>query len=735
MSILGYELKKIFSRRAVIVTLAAFLALNIYNLLVLHADVFKGSDYMGRYHEIMAQWEGPLSNEKAAALVAQCEGLQNGTIQPETEWDAEFYKKILDDMSDTYDYSHRVDELNAIVDERLSELEGTGHIYELRRLKLMKRVYSARGIGGYYDYDGFGDRYYGSADFSSFLCVMLLLIAVTPLFCAEHECGMDVLQRTTCFGRQRTVRAKLLAVLIFTTVSALMLFAVDLIYYQIIYPFEMWQTPLCGAAEYHDTPLDLTIGGFILLNWAVKIFGLWVAALVVALISALCRRTYVAFFFSFAYLLAMMALGDVVMMVNPLSLVLFSRYVRSFSTVNVCGYPMLTIVVLPVAMVLLAAALIAAIHAAQRPVRRRLWHWPTLRLPTLSFKSGGGEWRKRLVKQYLLAAVVILLVVRVASDVAEPTWHYFHLPSERAEWQILMDAYGGRSDAESEAFFAAETAAQEADQAQAIAQMESMLKGKEAAPYEKQATVSDNVWDRLKSVGTYVSADPAHRYIADTRGWEKVLCDSAPDVLAVLLAVLFGGLAFSREWESGMADTLRTCRNGRRGFGVRVLAVSCMAGAAVWLLFEAVDFAFLASRYDLFTAWGYPLQTLSDFGDSPLSLTLGQTYLASRALRLCGILLAQTVAAAFSAGTRRSLTAVFAGIALMLVPWFLLKQRPTLYELPNPAGLLCGSGFFAQPVFGAAQWVFLIIGPVLTAALAVYAVETYVRSTKGGARA
>lgn len=747
MSIFRYELVKIFRRRAVQITLLAFFFVNLFNLMAtceLPDQTDEGKAYFVTQQKIIHSMEGPLTDETTEQIVAYYHELKNGEIEPKTQWDMEIYSQQISVFQELYDYQLRAKNLQTFIANRLTALKNGEHTYEIRRLKLMRKVYSARAITGYYDLTAFDERlYYGGYNFSSLLAVLLLLIGVTPLFSAEHECGMDVLLKASRRGRHHTIWCKLLAAMAFAAFGGILLFATDLIFYQKAYPFDLWHASLFAAPSFHNTPLNLTVGGFILLNWAIKILGLWVATLVIALISAIVRRTYFTFFFGTGYLLSMMVIGERLLLLNPLSLMSFATYAKDFSTVNVLGFPVLTIVALPTVMLALAGVLILLIHWVGVCTEWRLHWWlPKCRwiCHTRTVRSGGGEWRKQLVKQRLLAVIVLLVMLKVFFGLAGTTYQYFSLPSQRAEYEALIETYGGEPNEKMTIFFEEEIRRVAADKETIDRWIKALRNGEITeqeyaalrSGYETQARVSPEVWKLLSKEYAYISADSVHRWLADVRGWKMLLENEAPDMLAILLVVLIGGVGFSYEWESGMADTLRTSRYGRRWLAWRKIAVSALCTIGIGVLFEWIPFAFAAGRYEMLAYWNYPLQTLNAFADFGGSIHIGQAYLLSRLIRLLGLLVVQAMSMAIAAGTKRSLTSVFTAMALTIIPYFLLNDKGALYTLPTPAGLLVGSGFFTLPVIAAEQWAFFSVAVTACLVLPVVAAECFSRKKRGG---
>lgn len=751
MSILRYELAKIFRRRVVLVTLVAFLCLNLYNLS--RCDFLALTPEDRAIHDaqqtIIHSMEGPFTDDMAAGVMNRLAELESGTGSKEylsgsADWELRIYKQQVSQLYTLYDYQNRYDRLSSLIDARLEALAGSDHSFEIRRLELMQRTYSARAITGYYDTYSF-DEYYVSYDFSLLLLLLMLMIGLAPLFSSEEECGMQVLLRTTRNGRARTVACKLAAAWIFTVVCALLLFGMDLLFFQCIYPFDMLHAPIYSTATFWNTPLNTTVGGFILLNWAAKIGGFTVVALVIALLSALLRNSHAVFFCSLAYSLCMMALGDSVLLLNPLSLVTFESRINEFQTISVGGYPVTTVTALAVAMLLMGGLLVAAIFRVQTAQRQRrpalhLRHkmrW--LRGQTGHAVRRGGEGRKVFLKQKMALVIALVLLLKVGLCLSDRPAAYFSTPSEQAEYAAIVQQYGGEHTADFLTFYQDEQAYQAADTAALTGLLQQYSRGQltweqyaaQTDAYVPQATVSNAVWERLSADYTYVAADSAHRWLADTRGWAQLLGNRSFDVLAVFLVIAVSGTLFSFEWESGMADLLRTNRRGRVGLALTKILLAFGCTAVLWALFEGIAFGVAASRCDLIAQWHYPAQTWAFFGNATHTLTIGQVYLYTRLLRLLGLLVVQAIAMALSVGTRKSLTSVFTVTGLVLTLYFLFKNKAVLYTLPNPVGLLMGDGFLALPSIGTVQWMAWLVAGLAVAGLSLFAVCRFTVTRKG----
>ena len=61
----------------------------------------------------------------------------------------------------------------------------------------------------------------------------------------------------------------------------------------------------------------------------------------------------------------------------------------------------------------------------------------------------------------------------------------------------------------------------------------------------------------------YAKEDPAHRFLMDERGWDTLLTHDGVNVILLLFLLALCIPVFCGEYQCGMAQILRSCRNGR----------------------------------------------------------------------------------------------------------------------------------------------------------------------------
>lgn len=123
----------------------------------------------------------------------------------------------------------------------------------------------------------------------------------------------------------------------------------------------------------------------------------------------------------------------------------------------------------------------------------------------------------------------------------------------------------------------------------------------------------------------YAKEDPAHRFLMDERGWDTLLTHDGVNVILLLFLLALCVPVFCGEYQCGMAQILRSCRNGRgRLAGIKLGVMAALAVLAT-ALFQLVQFVVVSLLVGLDGA-SYPLQSLSFFEHSPYLISVGQAY-------------------------------------------------------------------------------------------------------------
>ena len=189
----------------------------------------------------------------------------------------------------------------------------------------------------------------------------------------------------------------------------------------------------------------------------------------------------------------------------------------------------------------------------------------------------------------------------------------------------------------------------------------------------------------------YAKEDPAHRFLMDERGWDTLLTHDGVNVILLLFLLALCVPVFCGEYQCGMAQILRSCRNGRgRLAGIKLGSLAALAVLAT-ALFQLVQFVVVALSVGLDGA-SYPLQSLSFFENSPYYISVGQVYGIVVLSRCLGAAWFAILIALLSILFRQTVLTTFSGIAVSILP-HLIGGSFLKYVLPLPAGLLAGTGY------------------------------------------
>ncbi len=189
----------------------------------------------------------------------------------------------------------------------------------------------------------------------------------------------------------------------------------------------------------------------------------------------------------------------------------------------------------------------------------------------------------------------------------------------------------------------------------------------------------------------YVKDNPAHRFLMDERGWNTLLTHDSINFILILCLLALVVPVFCGEYQCGMDQILRSCRNGRSRLAIIKLFMVMLLAICVSLLFQLIQYAIISCSVGL-NGFTYPLQSLSFFKSSPYGVTIGEAYGIVLLCRCIGAAWFTVMIALLSTLFKRIVLTAFAGVAFAVLP-HLLGSSFLKYVLPLPAGLLSGTGY------------------------------------------
>ncbi len=359
MQILGSELKKLFKNRAIIIALAVFLLLDLFNI-YRNYNISNGLEdyYVNALLKIETQLDGELTQDKADLIrskVNELELLYSGEFQNQNEPDNRFdtgYAFWDLQLWSTYDnYLNKADEFRQSSEYKLESslknkefFKGKNEFYTLAN-QLYYDTYSGRKITTIYDTDRLPE--YFEYNFSSVLTVVILLLGIIPIFCNECECDMDIVLQTSTNGRRKSVNAKIITSLLFSFVATLVFFVTDFVGFMTFDRLDGLNQYVYAVQGYDNISLDIKVWQFIILQFVFRLMGMLIISLVFLLLSRIFKKSAAPFVCGLGYFFLVILCrvfltnqaGDILNLFNPISMIVSYKSLSKFDIVNLFNHP------------------------------------------------------------------------------------------------------------------------------------------------------------------------------------------------------------------------------------------------------------------------------------------------------------------------------------------------------------------------------------------------------------
>lgn len=356
LRLLAFEWKKNFASPWMVLFLIVLLALNGWKL---HTEYqkktagFVAIDHI--YEDFYAQWSGSITAEKIGSLMEIYGPLEDfgslnsapgsGTYMDTEMGDHSFiFSNFYNEMKYDYLYVNEAIEISDQAAELSEFYRGAGDSYGVKKNNAIASTFAGRYIPQFAD-----TRYievWLNHDYSSMLILLLCLFGLCTVFVTERETEMFMLQRTAKMGSGMTVAAKQVASLAYIVIVCVLFFGEDFLILQLLSGhWEALHSPVYAIKYLETTPLNMSIGQFILWSGAVKTQGMIACGCIILLASCLCRRVLTTFVSGFGCIMALVVLQEFcrtriwLKWFNPLELVMVREIVTDTAFVNVCGLP------------------------------------------------------------------------------------------------------------------------------------------------------------------------------------------------------------------------------------------------------------------------------------------------------------------------------------------------------------------------------------------------------------
>ncbi len=370
MKIVYYEMRKSWLKISTFIVLAILTVLNFIQADGTCSTYYnktygkRGEAYFSLYNTVC----GEITEEKIAPFRERANWLNNevsdmvfsSEYRPDLYYtgyifgDFNLYNvDIAPEISYAATYSDISDKIAANAAECFHFYKSVGNDYEAEKYAMAYEMYQNRQIPEYRATNW--TNLFFNHEFSSLLCVIMLILGLANSFTKERESGM--FQIIISSGKSKsTTLAKIASAAVYCLFLSVYFTAVDLANANIILGVDGLDMPLYSTKIFQNTPFSFSFAGTILLWVAVKFFALFVVALTILFASKISPNTIVAIVLSFGTTLVLIFLTAVSKSIlNPFNIIVPTALVEEFSVVNIFGQPVLT---------LWAAIILAAVECA-----------------------------------------------------------------------------------------------------------------------------------------------------------------------------------------------------------------------------------------------------------------------------------------------------------------------------------------------------------------------------------
>lgn len=360
MKLFVFEMKKIFRRRFLLVMIILLLCLNIFNIWQNYSVYFnnRNSELNIARRDMYEYIEGPFTAEKIQWLTAynsKMTAIVNGIDTAENSeyftgyayGDMNISNEWIEETTRIYNYNSQIQQMKADNNTYRQNAVTHGNIYLQRVADKIDSSYSERSIDGLYNYNSF--EAYFSYSFSSFLIIIILLLAFSPLFAGEHETGMHLCFMASENGRNKTSLAKISAMSVYIFILCLLFAVIDLITFYFCAGLSGFSAPIYAVESFAYTPFTCSIASFIGLLFFIKFSGFLLLGLIYSLLSSVFNKSYTVFVFGLIISFGLMFMSayskgilDTVNTVNPINLITGYKMFSSFDITNIFDFPIWT---------------------------------------------------------------------------------------------------------------------------------------------------------------------------------------------------------------------------------------------------------------------------------------------------------------------------------------------------------------------------------------------------------
>lgn len=373
MKIIYYEMRKSWLKLSTLIVLVICTALNIYRIgSTSQTFFFTYGEFQEPYFRLHDTVRGELDESKLAPFRIKKNELDNliRNKMYTTEYAPEKYPytgyafgdyalynaAIAPEITYCATYSNISNQIAAKAAEGYNIYREIGNGYEMKKNALIYDAYQNRSIPEYRATNWVGQ--YFTYDFSSLLCVVMLILGLASCFTNEKTSGMNSL--ITAYGKStRSLFAKMISAAVYCMGLTIFFTILDLAFTDHFLVIRGLDMPIYSAEIFRNSPFAFSFLSAILICAGLRFLGLLVIALLILLISKISPNTVISTGASFAAVLALIFMSLICdNALNPIGLLTPKTYIREFAVTNLFGIPILSLYT-----AILAAVIVCAVEA------------------------------------------------------------------------------------------------------------------------------------------------------------------------------------------------------------------------------------------------------------------------------------------------------------------------------------------------------------------------------------
>lgn len=370
MKILYFELRKEFIRKSFVIVFALF---TVINLLWMEWDYrtnggftedfvkIKSTEKENEYYEELHQkLDGKLDTEKVTFISDEYQKYYNwiSSGKYSTEYDEDMHtgyvfgdysliaNQFYNPIKYLVTYKEANDQIVECADENMALFTEKGNTYEIERNRYISKHYKDRNPLAFYETSGW--KHLFSYDKSDVLILIMLLIGIMPSFFKEKDSGMEIIQKTSVFGRKNFLPMKFLAHIFMAMVLEMVFGLLNYIMISLQYGLDGPQMMLYSIEEYQYTPWNINMLEFYMAIVLSKCVGFSILAIIMTIIARLVKNAYATFLIMLSFLVGALylsgfqngstALEKFCTLISPFSLIKVGEMAKSMHNLEVCGH-------------------------------------------------------------------------------------------------------------------------------------------------------------------------------------------------------------------------------------------------------------------------------------------------------------------------------------------------------------------------------------------------------------